>query len=277
MRIPPSSPPASPEGAEVVALGVHKLDAQARRCAWSRAWRGCDGRFNLSRWAIRHPQLIVFLILAIGVAGAFAYPRLGRAEDPAFTIKNAVVSAIWPGATTEEMQGQVADRIEKKLQELPWVDKIETYSKPGFASISFAFRDSTPPRDVPMLFLQLRKKMTDVKPRPARRRRRPGGQRRIRRRRFACSTRSPATARPTPQLKEVAKALRKRLQRVPDVEQGRSLRRPGRAHLRRIRATPSWRRSACRCTRSSNSLAQAERARRRPANSRPTRSACRCA
>ncbi len=142
------------------------------------------GKINLSQWAIRHPQLIVFLILAIGLGGAFAYQRLGRAEDPAFTIKNAIVSAVWPGATTEEMQDQVADRIEKKLQELPWVDKIDTYCKPGFSAISFAFRDSTPPRDVPMLFLELRKKMSDLKRRPARRRRGAGGQRRIRRRRF---------------------------------------------------------------------------------------------
>ena len=100
----------------------------------------------------------------IGVAGAFAYSRLGRAEDPSFTIKNVVVSAHWPGATSEEMQGQVADRIEKKLQELAWADKIETYSKPGFTAISFQFKDSTPAREVPMLFLQLRKKMTDVRP-----------------------------------------------------------------------------------------------------------------
>ncbi len=91
------------------------------------------GGFNLSSWGIKHPQLIVFLILAIGLAGAFAYVRLGRAEDPAFTIKVAVVTAQWPGATTEEMQSQVADRIEKKLQELPWIDKIDTYSKPSFS------------------------------------------------------------------------------------------------------------------------------------------------
>ena len=172
--------------------------------------------FNLSRWAIRHPQLIAFLILAIGFGGAFAYQRLGRAEDPAFTIKNAIVSAVWPGATTEEMQDQVADRIEKKLQELPWVDKIDTYSKPGFAAISFQFRDSTPPRDVPMLFLGLRKKMGDLK-----------------------ADLPPDVDGPTvndelgdvdsvlytitgdgasyAQLKQVAEALRKRLQRVPDV------------------------------------------------------------
>jgi multidrug efflux pump subunit AcrB len=120
------------------------------------------GKFNLSHWAIRHPQLVAFLILVIGVFGALAYAKLGRAEDPSFTIKNVNVSAIWPGATSSEMQGQVADRIEKKLQELPYVDKIETYAKPGFTSISFVFKDSTPARDVPMLFLVLRKKMADL-------------------------------------------------------------------------------------------------------------------
>jgi len=119
--------------------------------------------FNLSRWGLRHPQLVAFLIVVIAVAGLIAYLRLGRAEDPSFTIKNASVSATWPGATAEEMQGQVADPIERKLQELPWADKIDTYSKPGFTSISFVFRDSTPAREVPMLFLQLRKKMSDVK------------------------------------------------------------------------------------------------------------------
>jgi multidrug efflux pump subunit AcrB len=122
------------------------------------------GRLNLSDWGIRHPQLLAFLILVIGLSGAFAYSRLGRAEDPAFTIKTAVVSVEWPGATAAEMQGQVADRIEKKLQELPWVDKIDSYYKPAFASISLNFRDSTPPRDVPMLFLELRKKMSDLLP-----------------------------------------------------------------------------------------------------------------
>src|ERR1700744_3478480 len=121
-------------------------------------------RFNLSSWAIRHPQLTAFLIIVIGIAGAVSYSRLGRAEDPDFSSKVSIVTVEWPGATTGEMQSQVADRVEKKLQELPWIDKIETYSKPGFAAISLSFRDSTPPRDLPMLFLQLRKKMVDVRP-----------------------------------------------------------------------------------------------------------------
>ena len=121
------------------------------------------GRINLSQWAIRHPALISFLILAIGIGGALAYFQLGRAEDPSFTIKNVNVSATWPGATTQEMQDQVTDRIEKKLRELAYFDKTTTYTKPGFTSIVIDFKDSTPARLVPMLFIDLRKKLGDMR------------------------------------------------------------------------------------------------------------------
>lgn len=121
-------------------------------------------RFNISSWAVAHPTLVLFLILMLGAAGALSYMKLGRAEDPSFTIKVAVVTAVWPGATTQEVQFQVADRIEKKLQELPWFDKVTTYSKPGFVAAMMEFRDSTPPGEVPWLFYQVRKKMADLKP-----------------------------------------------------------------------------------------------------------------
>ena len=119
-------------------------------------------RFNLSGWAVSHPALILFLIMALGVAGFFSYQRLGRAEDPFFTVKVVNVSAIWPGATAAEMQTQVADPIEKKLQELPYFEKVQTYSKPAFTAMQVTFRDSTPPKDVPYLFYLLRKKLVDV-------------------------------------------------------------------------------------------------------------------
>ncbi|MBV9906235.1 MAG: efflux RND transporter permease subunit, partial [Hyphomicrobiales bacterium] len=173
-------------------------------------------RFNLSSWAIRHPQLTAFLIIVIGIAGAVSYSRLGRAEDPDFSSKVSIVTVEWPGATTGEMQSQVADRVEKKLQELPWIDKIETYSKPGFAAISLSFRDSTPPRDLPMLFLQLRKKMVDVRPDL------PDGVvgplinddfGDVDSVLFTITGDGASFA----QLKDIAEAFRKRLQRVPDV------------------------------------------------------------
>jgi multidrug efflux pump len=119
-------------------------------------------RFNLSAWAVSHPSLVLFLIIALGAAGFFSYQRLGRAEDPFFTVKVVNVSAIWPGATAAEMQTQVADPIEKKLQELPYFEKVQTYSKPSFTAMQVTFRDSTPPKDVPYLFYLLRKKLVDV-------------------------------------------------------------------------------------------------------------------
>src|SRR5690349_8380062 len=119
-------------------------------------------RFNLSAWAVSHPPLVLFLILMLGIAGFLSYQKLGRAEDPFFTVKVVNVSVMWPGATAQEMQTQVADPIEKKLQELPYFEKVQTYSKPGFSAMQVTFRDSTPPKDVPYLFYLLRKKIVDV-------------------------------------------------------------------------------------------------------------------
>ena len=119
-------------------------------------------RFNLSGWAVSHPTLILFLMIALGAAGFFSYQQLGRAEDPFFTVKVVNVSVIWPGATAGEMQTQVADPIEKKLQELPFFEKVQTYSKPAFTAMQVTFKDSTPPKDVPYLFYLLRKKLVDV-------------------------------------------------------------------------------------------------------------------
>ena len=120
-------------------------------------------RFNLSEWAVHHQALVLFLILAIGVGGFLSFRGLGRAEDPNFTIKAVIITAIWPGATAQEMQDQVADRIEKRLQELPWFDKVVTYTKPSFTAMNVSFRDSTPSREVPQLFYLLRKKLIDVR------------------------------------------------------------------------------------------------------------------
>src|SRR6201982_2964791 len=120
-------------------------------------------RFNLSAWAVGHPALMLFLIAMLGLAGLLSYRSLGRAEDPSFTIKVVIVSAMWPGATASDMQAQVADPIEKKLQELPYFDKVTTYNKPAFTAMQVAFKDNTPARDVPQLFYQLRKKISDIK------------------------------------------------------------------------------------------------------------------
>lgn len=120
------------------------------------------GGFNLSECAIRHKVLTLFAILLLSAAGTYSYFNLGRAEDPSFTIKVMVVSAVWPGATADEMQQQVADPIEKKLQSLPHLDKLESYSRPGVSIIQVVLRDNTPAREVPNLWYQARKKVGDV-------------------------------------------------------------------------------------------------------------------
>src|SRR3984893_18676547 len=98
--------------------------------------------FNLSAWAVSHPALILFLVIALGAAGIVSYQKLGRAEDPCFTVQVVNVSAIWPGATASEMQTQVADPIEKKLQALRFCEKVQTYSKPSFTAMQVTFKDS---------------------------------------------------------------------------------------------------------------------------------------
>ena len=116
---------------------------------------------NLSAIAVKEPSVTLFLLLAAMAAGIFAFFQLGRAEDPSFTLKVLTVSAVWPGATAQEMQDQVADRLEKRLQELPYYDRIDTQTRPGLVTITILFGDKAQPKDAPELFYQARKKMSD--------------------------------------------------------------------------------------------------------------------
>jgi multidrug efflux pump len=119
--------------------------------------------FNLSDWALRHKSLVVYLMLVSAIAGLYAYQRLGREEDPPFTIKTMVVRALWPGATTTDTLQQVTDRIEKKLEELPYLDFVRSYTKPGDALVYVNLLDSTPASAVPDLWYQVRKKVGDIR------------------------------------------------------------------------------------------------------------------
>ena len=118
--------------------------------------------FNLSAWALRHRSLTLFAMLALAAAGAMAYLKLGRAEDPAFTVKQMVVMADWPGATADEMSREVTDRIERKLEDLDHLDHLDSQTQPGHSVITVNFRDDTPPKLVPGLFYQVRKKVGDI-------------------------------------------------------------------------------------------------------------------
>jgi len=118
-------------------------------------------RFNLSALAVRERSITLFLLLAISVAGVVAFLMLGRAEDPSFTIKQMTVVTAWPGATAKQMEELVAERLEKRMQELRWYDRTETFTRPGLAFTTVVLRDSTPPADVPEQFYQARKKLGD--------------------------------------------------------------------------------------------------------------------
>jgi multidrug efflux pump subunit AcrB len=120
-----------------------------------------EGRFNLSALAVRERAITLFLILLISLAGLVAFFKLGRAEDPAFTIKVMTIITAWPGASAQEMQDQVAEKIEKRLQELRYYDRAETYTRPGLAFTTLTLQDSTPPSKVPDEFYQARKKVGD--------------------------------------------------------------------------------------------------------------------
>lgn len=118
-------------------------------------------RFNLSALAVRERAITLFLIILIAVAGVMAFLGLGRAEDPPFTVKQLTVITAWPGATSQEMQDLVAEPLEKRLQELKWYDRTETYTRPGMAYTMVSLKDSTPPSEVQEQFYQARKKLSN--------------------------------------------------------------------------------------------------------------------
>lgn len=117
--------------------------------------------FNLSVLAVRERAITLFFILLAFIGGTWAFLSLGRAEDPSFTIRALVVSAYWPGATAEEVQSQLADRLEKRIQEVRNIHKIDSQVRPGAVNLTIEFKDYTPSAMVPDLFYQIRKRMQE--------------------------------------------------------------------------------------------------------------------
>lgn len=118
---------------------------------------------NLAEWSLNHKQFIYFFLFLFFVAGVFSYENLGRMEDPDFTIKQMVVSAAWPGATARQMEEQVTDKIEKKLQDLPGLKYLKSYSAPGQTVIYVNLQDTVPQRDVRSRWLEARNMVNDIK------------------------------------------------------------------------------------------------------------------
>ena len=128
------------------------------------ASQGPQDRFNLSAAALRYRELTLFFLLATAIAGAMSFFRLGQREDPDFTFRAMVVRTLWPGATAEQVDRQITDRIEKKLQETPYFKWTRSYSKPGESLIVLELLDTAPAAEVPEIWYQVRKKVGDIRP-----------------------------------------------------------------------------------------------------------------
>ncbi len=120
-----------------------------------------QSRFNISRWALEHPALTRYLMIVLMVVGFATYFQLAQDEDPPFTFRAMVVQAFWPGATAQQMAEQVTDKIERTLQEVPYADKIRSYTKPGESLTFFQVKDSTPAKEVADVWYQVRKRVSD--------------------------------------------------------------------------------------------------------------------
>ncbi len=120
-------------------------------------------QLNLSEWSLRHPQMVLYLMIVFMIGGVISYFQLGRAEDPDFTFKVMVVRTLWPGANAQQVEQQLTERIEKKLAETPWVDVLRTASKPGESLTVVILKDYTPKTEVPEAWRQVRKKLDDIR------------------------------------------------------------------------------------------------------------------
>jgi multidrug efflux pump len=118
--------------------------------------------FNLSEWALKHRSLVLYGMLVTAFLGFIGFTHLGQSEDPPFTFKVMVIQTLWPGADAAQVQREVTDRLERKLQETPNIDFLQSYSKPGESMIFFNIKDSAPASAVPDTWYQVRKKVGDI-------------------------------------------------------------------------------------------------------------------
>ncbi|MEI6147017.1 MAG: efflux RND transporter permease subunit, partial [Methylococcales bacterium] len=120
-------------------------------------------RFNMSDWALKHQVLVLYFMLMLTITGLFSYTKLGQSEDPPFTFKVMLVHATWPGASAQEVEQQVTDKLEKKLQEVPHLDYSSSFSRPGESMIFLVAKDDTLSKDIPEVWYQVRKKVGDIR------------------------------------------------------------------------------------------------------------------
>lgn len=119
--------------------------------------------FNLTEWCLKRRQLVYFLAIVVIIAGILVYPNLGRMEDPEFTIREMYMTIAWPGATASQVEEQITDKIERKLQDIPNKDYIRSYSLPGKAIIFIDLKDEVAPEKIRDSWVEVRNEINDMK------------------------------------------------------------------------------------------------------------------
>src|SRR6478672_7298573 len=119
--------------------------------------------FNLTEWALGHRAVVLFLIIVVSIAGVFSFSKLGQLEDPKFSVPSMTAVIIWPGATAQQVQDEVLNRVEKKFEQLDHFEKVVTYARQGYGGMTISVKDGTSSKDQREAWYQARKKFSDVK------------------------------------------------------------------------------------------------------------------
>ena len=205
--------------------------------------------FNLTEWALEHRAVVLFLIIVVSIAGVFSFSKLGQLEDPKFSVPSMTATVIWPGASAQQMQDEVLNRMEKKFEQLDHFEKVVTFARQGYGGMTITVKGGTSHKDQQEAWYQARKKFSRPQARAARRRRRPDLQRRVRRRLLAALCRQGRRHRSR-------RAVRRLRGRQAPPAQGavrQEGRRPGQAGAEACTSssrTSAWPRSASRRSRS---------------------------
>jgi len=119
--------------------------------------------FNLSEWALGHRAIVLFLILGVAIAGAFSFTRLGQLEDPNFSVPSMTAMIVWPGATAQQVQDEVLNRMEKKFEQIDHFEKVKSFARQGYGGMTISVVGGTSKADQREAWYQARKKFNDIK------------------------------------------------------------------------------------------------------------------
>ena len=120
-------------------------------------------RFNLSEWAVTHQPMVLFLIIATLIVGVMSFSRLGRLEDPNFDVPQMTAIVVWPGATAQDVQDQVLNRIERRLQELDHFESVRSFARQGYGGVTLYMKGGSSKAELDNAWYQVRKKIGDVR------------------------------------------------------------------------------------------------------------------